>query len=100
MAFGWDPLEQRWKVRRELCEYLLNIAEMLRTRSPTSSPCSGSSAGRHQRQKEAASLLLHAGLWPRALEEYQAILKSNPRDEDALTGAGTAVFNWANIHGR
>lgn len=87
-----DPLEQRWNVRRELCEYLLNRGDEQDAQPDLIALAQEVPPGDIQRQKEAASLLLHAGLWPRALEEYQAILKSHSRDEDALAGAGTASF--------
>lgn len=87
-----DPLQQRWNVRRELCEYLLKLGDVNDAQPDLIALAQEVPPGDTQRQKEAASLLLRAGLWPRALEEYQSILKSNPRDADALAGAGTAAF--------
>jgi tetratricopeptide (TPR) repeat protein len=87
-----DPLGQRWNVRRELCEYLLKAGDVKDVQPDLIALAQEVPPGDIQRQKEAASLLLRAGVRPRALEEYQSILKSNPSDEDALAGAGTAGF--------
>ena len=43
-------------------------------------------------QKSVAALMLDAGLANRAMEIYQQLLKSNPRDPAALAGAGLAAF--------
>lgn len=87
-----DPLEMRWNVRREVCEFLLNQGDVRDVQPDLIALAQEVPPGDIQRQREAAALLLRAGLWPRALEEYQAVLKSDAHDEDALAGAGIASF--------
>jgi tetratricopeptide (TPR) repeat protein len=90
----WDknPLEMRWNVRRELCEYLLKQGDLSDAQPDLMALAQEVPPGDVQRQKEAAASLLRAGLWQRALDEFRLILKTKPRDDDALAGAGTASF--------
>lgn len=90
-----DPLAQRWDVRRELCEYLLNQRNIqdaepdliaLAQETPPSDP---------RREDVAGGLLLRAALWSRALEAFRAVLVVHKRDTDALAGAGQAAFQLA-----
>jgi tetratricopeptide (TPR) repeat protein len=87
-----DPLKQRWDVRRELCEYLLDQGDVqeaepdliaLAQEVPPRDPAS---------QRIAGNLLLRAGLWSRALLQFRAVLANDRRDPDALAGAGRAEF--------
>jgi predicted Zn-dependent protease len=87
-----DPIKQRWEVRSEVCEYLLNQGDVqqaepdliaLAQEVPFRDTKSGQIAG---------NLLLRAGLWSRALTEFRAILATDRRDPDALAGAGRAAF--------
>ncbi len=87
-----DPIDMRWKVRRELSEYLLDhntanqaVAEIILLAENT--PPSDT-----ERMKIAGNLLLRAQIWPRALSVFRSILAANESDEDALAGAGVASF--------
>jgi tetratricopeptide (TPR) repeat protein len=87
-----DPIAERWRVRRELCEFLLDrgaanqaVAEIIQLADNTPPEDL-------DRQKIAANLLSRAQLWPRALSDYRSILTVQPRDDEALKGAGTAAF--------
>ncbi len=53
-------------------------------------------SGDLERQKQAGGLLLRAGLWPRALQEFQSILKQSRHDQDALVGAAIASYQLSN----
>jgi tetratricopeptide (TPR) repeat protein len=97
----WDsnPIQMRWDVHRELCEYLLVLGNANRAEPEIIALAQDVPPGDIARQKEAAALLLRAKLWNRALEGYQAILVSREHDADALTGAGTAAFQMG-LYGR
>lgn len=90
----WDanPLERRWKVRRELSEYLLTLGHLNDAQPEIIGLVQEVPAGDLDRQKVAGEFLLRAQLWDRALAEFTSILKFRPLDEEALTGAGTAAF--------
>lgn len=90
-----DPLRQRWNVRRELCEYLLNQRDMqdaepdliaLAQETPPTDP---------GRENISGDLLSRAGLWGRALTAYRAALAVQKHDTQALAGAGRAAFQLA-----
>ena len=87
-----DPIAARWRIRRELCEFLLDrgapnqaVAEIIQLADNTPPEDV-------EREKIAANLLLRAQLWVRALGEFQSILGTDGRDAEALKGAGTAAF--------
>jgi tetratricopeptide (TPR) repeat protein len=90
-----DPLTQRWDVRRELCEYLLNRHDIvdaepdliaLQQETPLNDPA---------RQNVAGDLLSRAGMWSRALTAYRVALAVHRHDAAALRGAGRAAFQLA-----
>jgi len=87
-----DPLAMRWNVRRELCEYLLNRRDVQDPQPDIIALAQEVPMGDIQRQKEVAALLLRTGLSARTLDEFRLILKADPRDQEALAGAGTASF--------
>lgn len=87
-----DPLMQRWRVRRELCEYLLGLGDATDAQPEIIALAQEVRAGDLGRQKLAGEFLLRANLWERAVEEFGSVLKFDPRNEEALAGAGTAAF--------
>lgn len=90
-----DPLTRRWNVRRELCEYLLGRGDITDAQPEVIALAQEVPAGDLDRQKEAGRLLLRAGLYDRALTEYQSILKFDPRDQESLLGAATSAYQLA-----
>lgn len=87
-----DPIAMRWRVGRELCEYLLDhraanqaVAELILLSDNTP-------PDDIERQKIVGNLLLRAQHWPRALSAFRFVLAVDPRDADALKGEGTAAF--------
>jgi tetratricopeptide (TPR) repeat protein len=87
-----DPLVRRWEVRRELCEYLLNHGEVINAQPEIISLAQEALLGDLKQKQIAADLFLRADQWDRALNEDQSILKMDPRDQEALAGAGIAAF--------
>jgi tetratricopeptide (TPR) repeat protein len=87
-----NPLAMRWQVRRELSEYLLDLHAINQAEPELIALASEVPPGDADRLKTVGGLTLRAGLWERALESYRSVLKSDPRDEDALAGAGTAAY--------
>lgn len=90
-----DPLQQRWEVRRELCEYLLNRRDLREAEPDLIALSQEAPPNDPRREKIAGDLLLRAALWSRALAAYRAVLAVNRRDADALAGAGRAAFELA-----
>ncbi len=88
-----DPLTKRWDARRELCEYLLARGMTAQAQPQTIALAQDVPLADFTRQKEAAALLVRAGLWDRALHEYRLILTSHRRDPNALAGAGLSAFH-------
>jgi tetratricopeptide (TPR) repeat protein len=87
-----DPLKQRWEVRSELCEYLLNHGDVQEAEPDLIALAQEVPMRDVGREKTAGNLLLRAGLWSRALSEFRAVLDRDRRDADALAGAGRASF--------
>jgi tetratricopeptide (TPR) repeat protein len=87
-----DPIAQRWEIRREFCEYLLNNHAMNQAEAEIIALADNTAPDDIAGQKTAADLLLKAGMWPRALRAFQTVLSRDPRDPGALAGAATAAF--------
>jgi tetratricopeptide (TPR) repeat protein len=87
-----DPLNMRWRVRRELCIYLLGTGAKAQAVPEAIALADETAPEDAERRKDAASLLLRAGVSSRALTEFQSVLSSDRHDVVALTGAGTAAF--------
>ena len=87
-----DPLVRRWNVRRELAEYLLGRGDAADAQPEAIGLSQEVPTGDLDRQKIAGELLLRAGLWDRARQEFQSVLKFDSRDPDALAGLATALF--------
>ncbi|HWF37689.1 MAG TPA: tetratricopeptide repeat protein [Candidatus Acidoferrales bacterium] len=87
-----DPLVRRWNVRRELVEYLLGHGDVNDAQPEAIALAQEVPAGDLDRQRTAGEFLLRAGLWDRAREEFQSVLKFDSRDAEALAGAGTALY--------
>jgi tetratricopeptide (TPR) repeat protein len=90
----WDanPLERRWEVRRELCEYLLNQGDVQQAEPDLIALAQEVPLRDVAREKIAGGLLLRANLWDHALDTYRGVLTVDRRDPDALAGAGRASF--------
>lgn len=87
-----NPIQMRWNVRRELCEYLLSLGNVQQAQPEIIALSQDVPPGDLGRQKDAGALLLRVNLWGRALNEYQGILATHKRDPDALAGAAVAAF--------
>lgn len=87
-----DPIARRWQIRREFCEYLLNNHAMIQAEAEIIELADNTGSDDVNGQKIAGELLLEAGMWGRALQEFQGVLFRNLHDPDALAGAGTAAF--------
>jgi tetratricopeptide (TPR) repeat protein len=87
-----DPIDMRWNVRKEFCEYLLDNNAMNQAVAEIIALADNTSPEDIQGQKTAGSLLLRARMWGRALQEFQTLLSHDRHDEDALAGAATAAF--------
>jgi tetratricopeptide (TPR) repeat protein len=90
-----NPLITRWRVRLELCEYLLDHGAVTQAEPELITLADQVPPTDVTRLKETAALLLRAGMWDRALNEYRTLLNDDPQDENALAGAGTAAFQSA-----
>lgn len=87
-----NPLEMRWQVRRELCEYLLDLGANEEARPELIALGQEVPPRNLTEGKAAGALLLRAQLWSPALDAFRSILESNRHDDDALAGAGKAAF--------
>jgi tetratricopeptide (TPR) repeat protein len=90
-----DPIAERWQVRKEFCEYLLDNNAMNQAEAEIIALADNTSPEDFEGQKTAGNLLLRARMWGRALQEFQTLLSHDPRDVDALAGAATAAFQLA-----
>ncbi|MDE3168609.1 MAG: tetratricopeptide repeat protein [Acidobacteriota bacterium] len=90
-----DPLRQRWEVRRELSEYLLDRNDLRDAEPDLIALAQEAPPNDLGSQRIAGDLLLRANFWSRALAAYRAVLAANHRDPDALAGAGRAAFELA-----
>jgi len=88
-----QPIEMRWNVRRELCEFLLSRGASSQAEPALVALADNTPDDDIDKQKAAGKLLLAGQLWNRALDEYRSVLAKNRNDADALEGAGTAAYN-------
>ncbi|MGH9758940.1 MAG: tetratricopeptide repeat protein [Candidatus Acidiferrales bacterium] len=90
----WDanPIQTRWEVRRELCEFLLQRNSIEQTEPEVIALADNTSAEDVPRQKVVGALLLRTETWIRALDVFESVLVQDHRDAEALSGAGTASF--------
>lgn len=94
-VWSTDPLAQRWAVRRELCEYLLNQRDIQDAEPDLIALAQETPPSDSGRENISGDLLSRAGMWSRALAAYRAALAVNRRDTSALAGAGRAAFQLA-----
>ena len=87
-----DPIAMRWKVRRELCEFMLDHGAANQATGDLLQLADNAPAQGIESQRTAAELLLRAQLWGRALSEFQSVLAADPHDVQALKGAGIAAY--------
>lgn len=90
-----NPINTRWNVRRELCEFLLDHNAATQAEPEVIALADNTPSDDVPQLKTAATLLLRAQLWTRALDEFHTVLESSRHDPDALAGAGAAAFNLA-----
>ena len=88
-----DPLLMRWDVRRELSEYLLAHGTHIQAEPELIAMAENVPLTDIARQKLAGELLVRGQLWDRALAIFRSVLAADPRDPEALAGAGTAAFH-------
>jgi tetratricopeptide (TPR) repeat protein len=94
-VWATDPLRQRWDVRRELCEYLLNQHDMQDAEPDLIALAQETPPTDSGRENISGDLLSRAGMWSRALVAYRAALLVHRHDTHALVGAGRAAFQLA-----
>jgi tetratricopeptide (TPR) repeat protein len=87
-----DPIEKRWQVRKEFCEYLIQQGAVQQTEGELIALVDNTPPNDEERLKEVGGLLLRAQLWARALSVFRSEFVLNKQDADALEGAGTAAF--------
>jgi tetratricopeptide (TPR) repeat protein len=90
-----DPLDRRWEVRRELCEYLLKQRGGRDAEPDLIALAQETPSSDTVRENVVGGLLLRARLWSRALDAFRSVLAVKRRDPEALTGAGRAAFHLA-----
>jgi len=90
----WDtqPIEMRWNVRKELCDFLLDSGAIMQAEPALIALADSTPEGDLGKEKTVASMLLKGQLWSRALDEFKAVLQSDRGNPDALQGAGVASF--------
>ena len=88
--------EQRRSIRLELTRFLVGHDAQLQAQSELI-VLEGDLPPDPDLQRTVAALMLDAGLASRAGRIYERLLKSNPRDTLALTGAGRAAFATGNF---
>jgi tetratricopeptide (TPR) repeat protein len=87
-----DPIAMRWRVGRELCEYLLDRGAANQAAAELILLADNTPPDDVEGQEIVGSLLLRAQHWPRALSAFRSVLAAEGRDAEALKGAGTAAF--------
>jgi tetratricopeptide (TPR) repeat protein len=87
-----DPIETRWQIRRELCEFLLNHGLVKQATPEVIALAENTPLGDSQRLKIVGELLLRTRQWTRAQEVYREVLATHRYDEEALAGAAKAAF--------
>jgi tetratricopeptide (TPR) repeat protein len=87
-----DPIETRWQVRRELCEFLLDRGLVKQATPEVIALAENTPPGDSQRQKIVGELLLRTRQWTRAQEVYRDLLAADRYGEETLAGAAKAAF--------
>lgn len=87
-----DPIETRWQIRRELCEFLLNRGFVKQATPEVIALAENTPPGDSQRLKIVGELLARTRQWTRAQEVYRDVLAADRYDEEALAGAAQAAF--------
>jgi tetratricopeptide (TPR) repeat protein len=87
-----DPIAMRWKLRRELSEYLLDHGAANQAVAEIMQLADNTPPDDITRLKIAGDLLSRAQLWGRALSTFRSVLTADKSDADALAGAGAASF--------
>ena len=88
-----QPIEMRWNVRRELCEFLLSQGAASQAEPALVALADNTPDGDPEKQLVAGKLLLEGQLWNRALDEFRSLLEKDRNNPDALEGAGIAAYN-------
>lgn len=87
-----DPIGMRWRVLRELCEFLLSRGAVKQAAPEVIALAQNTPADDPARLKIVAEMLLRTQQWNRALDAYRTLLAADPNDEDSRAGAALAAF--------
>jgi tetratricopeptide (TPR) repeat protein len=87
-----DPIETRWQIRRELCEFLLNRGFVKQATPEVIALAENTPSGDSQRLQIVGELLARTRQWTRAQEVYRDVLAADRYNEEALAGAAQAAF--------
>jgi tetratricopeptide (TPR) repeat protein len=87
-----DPIETRWQIRRELCEFLLNRGFVKQATPEVIALAENTPSGDSQRLQIVGELLARTRQWTRAQEVYRDVLASDRYNEEALAGAAQAAL--------
>jgi tetratricopeptide (TPR) repeat protein len=87
-----DPIETRWQIRRELCEFLLNRGFVKQATPEVIALAENTPPGDSQRLQIVGELLARTRQWTRAQEVYRDVLAADRYNEEALAGAAQAAF--------
>ncbi len=92
---GWEkePAIQRHAVRLELCEFLLSHRMTSEAQAEIAGLAADTPAESGPLREENGRLFLRAGDPGKALSEFEAALRSNPRQAQLLADAGQAAFD-------
>jgi tetratricopeptide (TPR) repeat protein len=87
-----DPIAMRWRVRRELCEFLLGRGAVKQA-APEVIALEENTPTRDLPQlKIVGQLLLRTQQWTRALDLYRTVLAADRNDQESLAGVAEAAF--------
>jgi tetratricopeptide (TPR) repeat protein len=87
-----DPALQRRRVRLELCEFLLTRRMTGEAQAEIAGLAADTSAESGALREENGRLYLRAGDPGKALSEFEAALRTNPRQSEWLADAGRAAY--------
>ncbi len=87
-----DPIGMRWRVRQELCEFLLSRGAVKQAAPEVIALAQNTPADDATRLKIVAQLLLRTQQWNRTLDVDRTLLAVNPNDEESLADASHAAF--------
>jgi|SRR5579863_5900457 len=87
-----DPIAMRWKVRQELCDFLLSRGAVKQAAPEVIALQENTPAGDLARLRILAQLLQRTQQWNRALDVDRTLLAADRNDQESLAGAGQAAY--------